>query len=214
MKNKKILLLSIVGCVFVLTSIFNETLSFFKDEKFIVNKLSYGEIDVDIEEDFDKNPDVNFDGSKVKKKIWIENDTNNPALVRVSISTRWINTKDEEEVIEDEENLVSLNFKEEFNSNGESDNWYKSNDGYYYYKNILEANGTTAQLLDSVTFNKTDNPLYKDKEFRVEVKAEAVQPNKVNEDGNEYYVYEKLWLNILDFKVHEILKGIVDNYKI
>ncbi|MEG1987491.1 MAG: hypothetical protein RR047_03400, partial [Bacilli bacterium] len=151
MKNKKILLLSIVGCVFVLTSIFNETLSFFKDEKFIVNKLSYGEIDVDIEEDFDKNPDVNFDGSKVKKKIWIENDTNNSALVRVSISTRWINTKDEEEVIEDEENLVSLNFKEEFNSNGESDNWYKSNDGYYYYKNILEANGTTAQLLDSVT---------------------------------------------------------------
>ena len=214
MKNKKILFLSIVGCLFVLTSIFNETLSFFKDEKVIVNKFSYGEIDVDIEEDFEENPDITFDGSKVKKKVWINNNTNNPALIRVSISSRWINPKDEEEVIEDDENLVNLNFKEEFNSNGESDNWYKSNDGYYYYKNILEAKGKTAQLLDSVTFNKTDNPLYKNKEFRVEVKAEAVQPNKANEEGNEYYVYEKLWRNILDDKVHEVLKGIVDNYKI
>lgn len=81
-------------------------------------------------------------------------------------------------------------------ADGFEENWCYSDDGYYYYKKELEGNATTEMLLEKVIFSSDidKNSIYEGMEYRVEVKAEAVQSNKyINENGEEVYPYKEVW---------------------
>ena len=73
-----------------------------------------------------------------------------------------------------------------------AENWELREDGWYYYKKVLPANGTTENFMENVDFSNIKNleePLkntYKDAEYEIQFQAEAVQASdqwKVSEDA-------------------------------
>ena len=209
-KSYKIIILISFSAILLLTTfVITDSFAFFKYEDVMVNKLKVGDIKVKIEEEF--NPPSDLGTEPITKVVKIKNPINTPNLIRVSITGRWINPNDEHEVIPNDGEVVKLNFSEEFDESGNSTNWYRADDGYYYYKKILNGNESTENLLDSVTFNISEDSIYRDKEYHVEVKAEAVQPTKHKDGNNDIYVYREVWRNISN-KANELLKSIVDQY--
>lgn len=201
LKFKFIILL--VAVVVSLSCILNVSLAYFVDNDSNINILKVGKIDVDIKEDFEPNSG--------KKNVWIVNSSESPALIRVSISGRWVNPNDLNEVLPIDNSLVSLVFAENF-----QDNWYYcQEDGYYYYNKVLGGKATSEMLLDSVSFSSeiSTNSIYEGKEYRVEIKAEAVQATKyVDENGEEIYPYKEVWMNIKnlnDKSVSEMLDALI-----
>lgn len=214
LRNKTKIIIPLIAVISLFTILFFmvDTFAFFKDKKVVVNEMKTGDIKVDIEEDFEKDPNINFDGKPIKKKVWIKNPSETDALIRVNITGRWVNPNDKTEIIPEKEGLVKLDFLEKFDESGNNTNWYKSNDGYYYYKHILRGKEKSIQLLDSITFNSNNDPIYEGKEYHVEVKAEAVQPTKHKEGEKTIYAYTEVWRNIQDKEVNTLLKSIVDEY--
>lgn len=203
--NNKAILLLCTTFVFI-ASILSSSYAFFIHTDRIVNKFHTGKIDVEIKEDFDP--------ATGKKKVWIENLSNTDSLLRVSISGRWEDPKDEHNVIPNGSNLVELKFGENYD-----ENWYYcTEDGYYYYKSILSGNSNTEILLEKVIFNDEEiakNDIYQGKEYKIEVKAEAVQATKhrnYNDTDNVSYIYvfSKVWSNLTE-EVSNMLKLLVDN---
>lgn len=181
-KFKVLIMVLIVG-VFSLSFALNISLAYFVDNDININTLKVGKIDIEINEDFD--PSIG------KKEVRITNPSKSPSFVRVSISGRWVNPNDLDEVLPEDDSLVTLVFADGF-----EENWCYSDDGYYYYKKELEGNATTEMLLEKVIFSSDidNNSTYKGMEYRVEVKAEAVQSNKyINENGEEVYPYKEVW---------------------
>ncbi|WP_299997364.1 hypothetical protein [uncultured Clostridium sp.] len=181
-KFKVLIMVLIVG-VFSLSFALNISLAYFVDNDININTLKVGKIDIEINEDFD--PSIG------KKEVRITNPSKSPSFVRVSISGRWVNPNDLDEVLPEDDSLVTLVFADGF-----EENWCYSDDGYYYYKKELEGNATTEMLLEKVIFSSDidKNSTYKGMEYRVEVKAEAVQSNKyINENGEEVYPYKEVW---------------------
>lgn len=203
-KNKAVLLLCTT--IILVASILNSSYAFFIDKDKVVNKFQTGKIDVDIKEEFD--PSIG------KKEVWIENPSATDSLVRVSISGRWIDPNNEYTVIPEGNNLVKLKFAENYN-----ENWYYcQEDGYYYYKDVLKGKVATEILLEKVIFNDEEiskDKIYEGKEYKVEIKAEAVQATKHKDYDNEnnsgdIYVFSKVWNNLTE-EVTNMLKTLIDN---
>lgn len=179
----KILIIALVSGMLSLSFLLNISLAYFVDNDININTLRVGKIDIEINEDFD--PSIG------KKEVRITNPSKSPSFVRVSISGRWVNPNDLNEVLPEDDSLVTLVFADGF-----EENWCYSDDGYYYYKKELEGNATTEMLLEKVIFSSDidKNSIYEGMEYRVEVKAEAVQSNKyINENGEEVYPYKEVW---------------------
>ncbi|SCJ39925.1 alternate signal-mediated exported protein%2C CPF_0494 family [uncultured Clostridium sp.] len=202
-KNKAVLLLCTT--IILVASILNSSYAFFIDKDKVVNKFQTGKIDVDIKEEFD--PSIG------KKEVWIENPSATDSLVRVSISGRWIDPNNEYTVIPEGNNLVELKFAENYN-----ENWYYcQEDGYYYYKDVLKGKVATEILLEKVIFNDEEiskDKIYEGKEYKVEIKAEAVQATKHKDYDNEnnsgdIYVFSKVWNNLTE-EVTNMLKTLID----
>ena len=79
--------------------------------------------------------------------------------------------------------LIELNVD---NLGREGNTWFQSEDGYYYYNQILQEKGyneeqdkpetdVTSNLLKNVTLSKDAGNVYKNLTFKVELKAESVQ---------------------------------------
>lgn len=202
-KNKAVLLLCTT--IILVASILNSSYAFFIDKDKVVNKFQTDKIDVDIKEEFD--PSIG------KKEVWIENPSATDSLVRVSISGRWIDPNNEYTVIPEGNNLVELKFAENYN-----ENWYYcQEDGYYYYKDVLKGKVATEILLEKVIFNDEEiskDKIYEGKEYKVEIKAEAVQATKHKDYDNEnnsgdIYVFSKVWNNLTE-EVTNMLKTLID----
>lgn len=143
----------------------------------IVNTFTLGQVDVEIHEGFNS-------GNTAKTSIIIRNPNNSQnvdAYVRVALIPMIV---DEHNEIQGEQ--VSL---DQLGFTLNTTDWFKGNDGYYYYKNILPVGRETTSLISS-SINLTFN----DKPVRLDVIADAVQarpaaavtqvwPVSVNEGG-------------------------------
>lgn len=208
-RNKAVLL--VATFVIFTTSILNVSYAYFKDEDKVVNLIKTGKIETEIKEDFD--PSIG------KKNVWIVNPSTSDALMRVSISGRWVDPADESKILPDGNELVKLNFAEGYEANW----YYCEEDGYYYYKKILQGKTETDEsisemLLEGVTFKDEEiakDPIYIGKEYRIEIKSEAVQATRYKDYDNlseEDYIYPftKVWSNLTE-EVTNMLKGLIDN---
>ena len=191
-RNKK-LLLTICSILVVGIGAVGLTKSFFISKDEVVNIFKTGEVEIENKEDFDPNP--SSDG-EVKKVVSIKNVTqNNPSLVRVNITPRWVEVKDGKEIPwsgDVSEKIVHLNFSDNViseitNSSWPENKWLKGNDGYYYYTSILPANTESSEILKSLTITLKDeygndlveNPSeYEGKTLIVDVNSEAIQPTQ------------------------------------
>lgn len=205
MKKKSVIATITSIVVLTVISTMSFTSSYFQDKDKIENNFITGQIETEVEEEFKPDPE---NPKRFIKEVKIKNSGHIESLVRVSINERWIDKNNPDWIGEVNSELVTLNYATDLD-----DNWIYGNDGYYYYLKMLPAGETTELLLESVLFNDIDDDSeYIDKTYEIDIKSEAVQANKFkDEEGNEVYSYEKVWLNIIDENVITVLRGIIDS---
>lgn len=204
MKKKNVVVT--IGLIVILTVIsgISFTSAYFQDKDKIKNNFTTAIIETEIEEKFE--PDVE-NPKRFIKEVKIRNSARTESLIRVSINEIWRDENNPEWVGEVNSSLVTLNYDKNLDSN-----WIYGNDGYYYYRKKLAPDESTELLLESVVFNEIeDDSEYIDKIYEIDIKSEAVQANRfIDEDNNEIYSYEKVWLNITDENVIRVLKNIIN----
>ncbi|EOU1646965.1 hypothetical protein OQL12_002712 [Clostridium perfringens] len=183
MSKKKIIGLCIAG-VLAVGSI-GGSLAWFTSSDSITNPFSTASTDnpsnpnsgIKINEKFNKEEaDNTLPGDKVTKQVNVSNKATYDQLIRVKIKKVWKDAKGEEKPDLDTKN-INLNFENNLTDSNkpEEGKWIEGSDGYYYYNGIVNPDGQTANLLESVTLSKDITNEFKGLKFDVIVDSEGVQ---------------------------------------
>ena len=183
MSKKKIIGLCIAG-VLVVGSI-GGSLAWFTSSDSVTNPFSTASTDnpsdpnsgIKIHEDFNKeDADNTLPGDTVTKQVNVINKATYDQLIRVKIKKVWKDAKGEEKPDLDTKN-INLNFENSLTDSNkpEEGKWIEGSDGYYYYNGIVNPDGQTANLLESVTLSKDTTNEFKGLKFDVVVDSEGVQ---------------------------------------
>lgn len=131
------------------------------------NTLTAGTVEIGINEDY--TPVTAWTpGQKSEKKLWLKNSGTKAAYVRLSLTPLWGHLEGETFIAEP--SLPVSNVELGWNEN----DWLYA-DGWYYYRNILEAGAETNLLLHSVALSSDTGAEYRGKVLQIVVAAEAVQ---------------------------------------
>lgn len=183
MSKKKIIGLCIAG-VLAVGSI-GGSLAWFTSSDSITNPFSTASTDnpsdpnsgIKIHEDFKPEEAKNkLPGDEVKKQVNVINKAKYDQLIRVKIKKVWKDAEGTEKPDLDKENII-LNFEKNLTDSNkpEEGKWIEGSDGYYYYNGIVNPDGQTANLLESVTLSKDTTNEFKGLNFDVVVASEGVQ---------------------------------------
>lgn len=183
MSKKKIIGLCIAG-VLAVGSI-GGSLAWFTSSDSITNPFSTASTDnpsdpnsgIKIHEDFNKeDADNTLPGDTVTKQVNVINKATYDQLIRVKIKKVWKDAKGNEKSDLDTKN-INLNFEKNLTDSNkpEEGKWIEGSDGYYYYNGIVNPDGQTANLLESVTLSKDTTNEFKGLKFDVVVDSEGVQ---------------------------------------
>ncbi|ABG87580.1 SipW-dependent biofilm matrix protein BsaA [Clostridium perfringens] len=183
MSKKKIIGLCIAG-VLAVGSI-GGSLAWFTSSDSITNPFSTASTDnpsnpnsgIKINEKFNKEEaDNTLPGDKVTKQVNVSNKATYDQLIRVKIKKVWKDAKGNEKSDLDTKN-INLNFENNLTDSNkpEEGKWIEGSDGYYYYNGIVNPDGQTANLLESVTLSKDITNEFKGLNFDVVVASEGVQ---------------------------------------
>ena len=183
MSKKKIIGLCIAG-VLAVGSI-GGSLAWFTSSDSVTNPFSTASTDnpsdpnsgIKIHEDFNKeDADNTLPGDTVTKQVNVINKSTYDQLIRVKIKKVWKDAKGEEKSDLDTKN-INLNFENNLTDSNkpEEGKWIEGSDGYYYYNGIVNPDGQTANLLESVTLSKDTTNEFKGLKFDVVVDSEGVQ---------------------------------------
>ena len=183
MSKKKIIGLCIAG-VLAVGSI-GGSLAWFTSSDSVTNPFSTASTDnpsdpnsgIKIHEDFNKeDADNTLPGETVTKQVNVINKATYDQLIRVKIKKVWKDAKGEEKPDLDTKN-INLNFENNLTDSNkpEEGKWIEGSDGYYYYNGIVNPDGQTANLLESVTLSKDTTNEFKGLKFDVVVDSEGVQ---------------------------------------
>ncbi|MCF2686027.1 hypothetical protein I6E45_08190 [Clostridium perfringens] len=183
MSKKKIIGLCIAG-VLAVGSI-GGSLAWFTSSDSITNPFSTASTDnpsnpnsgIKINEKFNKEEaDNTLPGDNVTKQVNVSNKATYDQLIRVKIKKVWKDAKGEEKSDLDTKNII-LNFEKNLTDSNkpEEGKWIEGSDGYYYYNAIVNPDGQTANLLESVTLSKDITNEFKGLKFDVIVDSEGVQ---------------------------------------
>lgn len=183
MSKKKIIGLCIAG-VLAVGSI-GGSLAWFTSSDSITNPFSTASTDnpsnpnsgIKINEKFNKEEaDNTLPGDKVTKQVNVSNKATYDQLIRVKIKKVWKDAKGNEKSDLDTKN-INLNFEKNLTDSNkpEEGKWIEGSDGYYYYNGIVNPDGQTANLLESVTLSKDTTNEFKGLKFDVIVDSEGVQ---------------------------------------
>ena len=173
----KIFVVALVATL--MTFISTSTLAYYSTVGKATNVVTSGNIQFIIHEmtdqgkEFPKEGVYIVPGSRVSKRVSIENDCNHPFYLRV----KMVYGVDSQELTS--EDCFKLNINEEY---------WELHDGWYYYKGIVEPGKTTPDVFSHVEIvgSKVDND-YLGKTLTLTVKAQAVQSeNNPITDGNTY----------------------------
>ena len=122
------------------------------------NEFVMGEVSPTIVESFNS-------ANKVKKDVKVKNDGNVPIYVRTSIVITW---KDDEGRILESSPKENKDYEISFST---SENWIKSEEGYYYYKKPLGVDEDTDVLIEECTQIKE----YEDRILEVSIITQGIQ---------------------------------------
>lgn len=183
MSKKKIIGLCIAG-VLAVGSI-GGSLAWFTSSDSVTNPFSTASTDnpsdpnsgIKIHEDFKPEEAKNkLPGDEVKKQVNVINKAKYDQLIRVKIKKVWKDAKGKEKSDLNTKNII-LNFEKNLTDSNkpEEGKWIEGSDGYYYYNGIVNPDGQTANLLESVTLSKDTTNEFKGLNFDVVVASEGVQ---------------------------------------
>lgn len=125
-----------------------------------VNQLESRTVSVAVAEEFPSNRVEK--GTTKKKTVTVQNTGNAAAFVRVSYAEYWTTAT--------EQLAGATNVKQNWTSDWTSD-FERHDDGWYYYKKVLPANGSV-QVLESVTF---PNSVTAGASYHLDFQVETVQ---------------------------------------
>ena len=183
MSKKKIIGLCIAG-VLAVGSI-GGSLAWFTSSDSVTNPFSTASTDnpsdpnsgIKIHEDFNKeDADNTLPGDTVTKQVNVINKATYDQLIRVKIKKVWKDAKGVPNNNLDTKNII-LNFEKNLTDSKDpkEGKWIEGSDGYYYYNGIVNPDGQTANLLESVTLSKDTTNEFKGLKFDVVVDSEGVQ---------------------------------------
>lgn len=173
----------IIGSVCAVTAAVaaGSTLAYFTAQDTAVNTISTGNLNIAINEYQDSqcgeipytDPTTPvMPGDCISKKVRIENTGSGSAYIRAKIDIAF--DGDDQQELSTEP--ISLNI---------GDDWTLADDGYYYYKNIVDSGEETSNLFTTVYFDDDMGNDYQNKKLRINIDAEAIQ-SKNNDRTNPF----------------------------
>ena len=188
-KKKNMIKLSGIALLAALTVGIGSTSAVIRHQIDLKNEISTDTVVVEVEEGLN---DDNQDDWTKPKKVSFKNSGSADVFLRVAYSESWSTAggaNGEKELLS---NKMPGSDSDVASKAILSENWELKEDGWYYYKKVLPANGTTENFMENVDFFNIENleePLkntYKDAEYEIHFQAEAVQASdqwKVSEDA-------------------------------
>lgn len=167
--NRK--LLTSVAALLCLGALAGGTTAYFTDSEATYNVITSGKIDIALQEWADAERTQPFPeqaltgvmpGDTVTKIVQVENICAQPAFIRVKVDTQLL-TQDGTEL----PNAIGLDLNER--------DWITGQDGYYYYRTILDGHALTQPLFTAVHFDAQMDNRYQGCSVRIGVTAYATQ---------------------------------------
>lgn len=157
-------------CTFLLSS--GMTYASWQSQGETVNKISMASVKGQIVEEYDQNQVV-YPNATVDKIVQVKNTGTVDAVPRVKIEKAWGDSRDENGKLLINPDLSTENIEITYNT----EKWtYDSNDGYFYYKEVLKPGDITDSLFDSFTVNgEITGGEYKNKQADIIVNMELIQ---------------------------------------
>lgn len=124
----------------------------------------------DIVENYVQPPDGVYPGQDVTKEVSVSNTGTTPELVRISLEKRIGHLGEDGNVVNDE----SLDL-DKMILNTDTESWELRDDGWYYYKDVLEPGGETTKLLKSFSLEEGLTDDYQSLDCQIVVNAETIQ---------------------------------------
>lgn len=164
--------LFLLAAVLVLGAV-GGTLGYYKNSAGVTNRISTKESGVTLREVF--NPaDHWLPGETKEKKVSFSNSGDVPQVIRFQYTGKWSDSSGTplpEPAVPPTVNLA------------DTGNWEEI-DGWYYYKKVLQPNDVTANVIESVTFDKSltnggydGKADYSDKRYTLTVTVESLSAN-------------------------------------
>lgn len=158
---KKTLLISLLVFSLIALLVVGGTMAWFTDKKELDNKFTAGTVKIEVNEHGFNDIENWNPGDTTNKKVSVKSTGSKKTYVRVLLTPEWV---DSNLSVENVELILADNT-----------DWVFDN-GYYYYKHILEKGEVTSLLLEKVHLigSETGND-YQGATLRINVAAEAVQ---------------------------------------
>lgn len=170
MKNKKLITLVATVSLIALIGV-GATLAYFTDKDETLNTITMGHVDIELDEPIFGQENENH---TIHNVVPNQSITKDPTItVKGDSESCYLRAKVEiGETLNDtqkEELLKGINIQEE--------NWVLGTDGYYYYQKKVEKTGSdqTVVLFDKVVIPENWGNEIADKEFVINITAEAIQ---------------------------------------
>lgn len=178
--NKKPILL-LVSMILVLTVAVGGSLAYLVTQTGIVqNSFTVQQVPIEINETFNGKEKSNVTIKNISDEDGGTGDPGTDAYIRAAVVANWV----------DKEGNVygqAPEFEEDYVFKTPSKMWILSDDGYYYYKEAVEAGESTEVLMDTCISRKDAPVGYT---LSVEILAQSIQAN--GPDGTESAIY-KAW---------------------
>ncbi|MBR5418915.1 BsaA family SipW-dependent biofilm matrix protein [Candidatus Saccharibacteria bacterium] len=144
MKNKKPLLaiIALIGVAAVVGGV----LSFYHENRKYENEFGLGQLEIEAIETFE-SPDGWMPCQEVKKSVLLKNSGGVAATARISYTEYWKSKNNTDLPLQkDGRNVAQISF-------ANPGDWELHDDGWYYYKNVLEPDEATSEFIDGVVLD-------------------------------------------------------------
>ncbi len=192
--------IKVILSISVMAILISGTVAFFISKDVKTNSFTAGDLSIKIEEPNYKEPD-NWNGEKIVKDANVKNTNIMPELIRVAIEPRFQDANGN--FYSGDISKIDFEYVNITTNKNDISKWIDGNDGYYYYTSILKEGETTSDIINSVTFNVSEDEKvkYNEKTLKAVVRAEAI--------FSETDAYKTQW-NVSDSTVKEMLKELCE----
>lgn len=172
-RSQILLMITVMICVTAIGGVY----AWSKLSASVTNKINTPTVDVEVVEEFDEQAKVDWYQS-VDKKVQFKNTGTAPVFIRVSYVELWKDASDKvlSSVVNGQE-IVKKNW-----TNAWKNEWVDGNDGWFYYKKVLQPNDLCSKILISLEFDSSNlgelADFYGNASYSLKFVSEAVQYSK------------------------------------
>lgn len=170
---KKKILVGLFAGVLISAVAISGTIAWLTDKDEAQNKFTIGNVDIQINEDYDEEEDGTniYPGKEVKKVPTVENIGKNPAYIRVKVAI--------------DSNIAEF-LTIDYQLGTDSTQWFYEN-GYYYYNSIVAPGDSTDEIFNHFTLSSSYIETNSNTSYKIDVYAEAIQSQAFEQATGETF---------------------------